>query len=305
MRGRDVALLVGVAALWGFNFVPIRWALDAVPPFALAATRFLLAALPMVFFVRRPNVPARLVVAYGLAIGVGQFGLLFLAIRLGFPAGLASLLMQVQVFFTVALAALVLRDRVSAPQLAGACIASVGLGLLVWEKFGAGARASAFGLLLILLAALSWGVGNVVAKHVARRHDADAFALVVWSSLVPPLPLALISLTLESHPLDALAHAGWIPWASIVFMAAGATLFGFAVWNRMLHRYSAGVVTPFALLIPIAGLASAWIFLREPMTAIEVAAAVVILAGLAVALLWRVNPASSAAARTARQDAPK
>ncbi|HUR69650.1 MAG TPA: EamA family transporter [Candidatus Thermoplasmatota archaeon] len=289
MRPRDAALLASVAALWGFNFVPIRWALDEVPPFALAAMRFLLAAVPMVFFVRRPAIPARIVIAYGLAIGVGQFGLLFLAIRLGMQAGLASLLIQVQVFFTIALAAASLGDRVTRAQVAGACLAAIGVAALVGEKVGSGARSSALGLLLLLAAALSWAAGNVLAKHAARAHDRDAFALVVWSSLAPPIPLAILSYATEGglSPLAALAHASWVAWASIVFMAAAATLWGFAVWNRMLDRYSAGAVTPFALLVPVAGIASATLLLREPLSVVEVASALVILAGLAVALLWR------------------
>lgn len=289
MQPRDIALLIGVAALWGFNFVPIRWALDAVPPFALAATRFALAAVPMVFFVVRPRAPARWVVAYGLAIGLGQFGLLFLAIRLGMQAGLASLLMQLQVFFTIGLASWSLRDRVTAPQLTGALIASLGIAALVVEKVNGGATASVLTLFLVLGAALCWAVGNVIAKYIARRHDSDAFSLVVWSSLASPLPLAVISYLTEGQtaPIAALANAGWLAWASILFMVIGATLFGFAVWNRMLHKYSAAAVTPFALLVPIAGLSSAAIFLNEQLTVIELVAGLLILTGLAVALTWR------------------
>ena len=288
---RDVALLIGVAALWGFNFVPIRWALDEVPPFALAATRFLIAAIPAVLFVARPRVPIGVVVAYGLAIGVGQFGLLFLAITLGMQAGLASLLMQVQVFFTVGLAAIALGDRVTLPQLAGASLAAIGVAALVGEKVGSGASAPVVGLLLVLGAASCWAAGNVIAKSAARRYNSDAFALVVWSSLVPPIPLAITSYFAEggAAPLDALAHAGALAWASILFMAVGATLWGFAVWNKMLHRYTAASVTPFALLIPVAGLASAAIFLHEPLSLVQLSGALVIMAGLALALLWRVK----------------
>lgn len=290
---RDVAIVVGVAALWGFNFVPIRWALDAVPPFALAAVRFLLAAVPAVFFVSRPSVPARVLVAYGLAIGVGQFGLLFLAIRIGMQAGLASLLMQMQVFFTVALAAFALGDRVTRPQLVGALIAALGVAALAVEKLLSGASAPALSLLLVLGAALSWAMGNVVAKSAARKHGSDAFALVVWSSLAAPIPLAALSYALEggTAPLHALAHAGIVAWASILFMVVGATLWGFAVWNRMLHRYSAAAVAPFALLIPVAGFASAALFLGESLTFVQLAAGVVIMAGLAVAVLGPVSAA--------------
>jgi len=289
MAPRDVALLVGVAMLWGFNFVPIRWALDAVPPFALAATRFTFAALPIVFFVRRPEAPVRLVVAYGLLIGVGQFGLLFLAISLGMSAGLASLLAQLQVFFTIALAALIAGDRATREQLIGAFVAGLGIALLVYDRVAGGATASLVTLLMVVVSAAFWGVANVIARHVGRDHHVDGFNLVVWSSLVSPLPLALMSYLLEggTAPLTDLLNAGWLAWASIAFIVIGATLWGFATWNRLLRRYTAAAVTPFALLVPIAGLGSAALILGEQLTLIEVAAGLVILLGLAIALVTR------------------
>jgi O-acetylserine/cysteine efflux transporter len=287
MASRDIALLIGVAMLWGFNFVPIRWALDAVPPFALAATRFTFAALPMVFFVRRPEAPVRLVVAYGLLIGVGQFGLLFLAISLGMSAGLASLLAQLQVFFTIALAALIAGDRATREQLIGAFVAGLGIALLVYERVSGGASSSLLTLLLVVVSAAFWGVANVIARHLGRTHHVDGFNLVVWSSLASPLPLALMSYLLEggTAPLDDLVNAGWLAWASIAFIVIGATLWGFATWNRLLRKYTAAAVTPFALLVPIAGLGSAALILGEQLTLIEVAAGLIILLGLAIALV--------------------
>jgi len=289
MAARDIVLLVGVAMLWGFNFVPIRWALDAVPPFALAATRFTFAALPMVFFVRRPEAPVRLVVAYGLLIGVGQFGLLFLAISLGMSAGLASLLAQLQVFFTIALAALIAGDRATREQLIGAFVAGLGIALLVYERVADGATASLVTLLMVVISAAFWGVANVIARHLGRTHHVEGFNLVVWSSLASPLPLALMSYLLEggTAPLADLLNAGWLAWASIAFIVIGATLWGFGTWNRLLRRYTAAAVTPFALLVPIAGLGSAALILGEQLTLIEVAAGLVILLGLAIALVPR------------------
>jgi O-acetylserine/cysteine efflux transporter len=289
MAPRDIVLLVGVAMLWGFNFVPIRWALDAVPPFALAATRFTFAALPMVFFVRRPQAPVRLLVAYGLLIGVGQFGLLFLAISLGMSAGLASLLAQLQVFFTIALAALIAGDRATREQLIGAFVAGLGIALLVYERVVGGASSSLLTLLLVVVSAAFWGVANVIARHLGRTHHVDGFNLVVWSSLASPLPLALMSYVLEggTAPLSDLLHAGLLAWASIAFIVIGATLWGFATWNRLLRRYTAAAVTPFALLVPIAGLGSAALILGEQLTLIEIAAGLIILLGLAIALVPR------------------
>jgi O-acetylserine/cysteine efflux transporter len=289
MAPRDILLLVGVAMLWGFNFVPIRWALDAVPPFALAATRFTFAALPMVFFVRRPSAPLRLVLAYGLLIGVGQFGVLFLAISLGMSAGLASLLAQTQVFFTIGLAALLLGDRATLEQLLGALVAALGVGLLVYERVADGATASLLTLAMVVASAGFWGVANIVARHLGRHHKVDGFNLVVWSSLAAPLPLAAMSFLMEggTSPLSDLVNAGVLAWASIAFIVVGATLWGFATWNGLLRRYTAAAVTPFALLVPIAGLGSAAVLLGEQLTLTEVAAGITILLGLGLAILPR------------------
>jgi O-acetylserine/cysteine efflux transporter len=284
---RDVVLLVSLAIIWGFNFVPIRWALDVVPPFALAAIRFFFAAIPMVFFVPRPKIPTRWIVLYGLLIGVGQFGLLFLAIQIGLQAGLASLLAQLQVFLTIALAALVFRDRATTAQLVGAVVAAMGIVLLVVDKLSGGATGSLLALILIVVSAGLWAVANNVAKHIGRAYEPGGFSLVVWSSLASPLPLAAISLATENGTagLASVLTAGPLVWASIAFIVIASTLFGFAIWNRMLQRYTAAAVTPFALIVPVAGLASAFVLLGETLSALELGGAIMILLGLSVAVV--------------------
>lgn len=282
---RDLALGLLVVGIWGYNFVPIRVALDAVPPFLLASLRFLLAAVPAVFFVKRPAVPWRTVVGYGFLIGVGQFGLLFLAIRLGMPAGLASLVMQPQVFFTIFLGRVWLGDRIRSQHLLGAALAAVGIGVIAAERDAAGATPLV--LALTLAAAACWSVGNIVAKKAAREHaDLDAFALVVWSSLVAPLPLAGLSFAFEGglEPWRALPTMGLVPWAALVFMSVAGTLFGFAAWNGLLHRYPSALVTPLAFLVPVAGIASTAVFLGERFTAMQAAGGIVVMGGLAVTL---------------------
>jgi O-acetylserine/cysteine efflux transporter len=279
-------VLVGVAAIWGSSFIAIRWALDDIPPFLLAAVRFFLAAVPMVFFVRRPAVAWTVVVGYGLAIGAGQFGFLFLALKLGFPTGLASLLIQVQVFFTIALAAAFAKDRPRAHHLVGACIAALGIVALAAERVSSGAAGSLLGLALVLGSAASWATGNIVAKVAGQRQPFDTFSLAVWSSLVAPLPLAALSWVTEGPAAwGQLVHASARAWACVLFMAYVATLVGYGAWNRMLHRHPAAVVAPFALLIPVVGLASAALILGEEFTAIEAVAALLVLMGLAVAVL--------------------
>ncbi len=240
--------------------------------------------MPLVFFIRRPQIPWRFVVAYGFAIGVCQFGLLFLGMKLGMPAGLSSLVIQVQVFFTIGLGILFLGDHIAPQNLAGAAIATAGIVLLAAHKLSGGATATFVGFVLVLVAALSWAVGNVVAKRAAGDHEPDMFALVVWSSLVPPLPLAVLSYLFEggSASWAAVSQAGWLAWGSVLFLAWGATLFGFASWAGLLHRYPTGLISPFALLIPVSGLASGALFLGEALAGMQVAGVLLVFAGLAV-----------------------
>ncbi|HTR59925.1 MAG TPA: EamA family transporter [Casimicrobiaceae bacterium] len=283
LAARDLALILAVVTLWGFSFVAIKVGLRELPPFALAALRFVFAAIPLVFFVRPPRMPWRFVAGYGLAIGVVQFGLLFLGIKLGMPAGLSSLVIQVQVFFTIALGVVFLREHWRREDLIGAAIATLGLVLLGVYKLMAGVSATVIGFLLVIAAALAWGVGNIVAKRAAKEHEADMFALVVWSSLVPPLPLALLSYAFEggAEVWHAVMSASPLTWGCVLMLAWVATLFGFASWAGLLHRYPTALVSPFALLIPVSGLASGAIFLGEGLSPLQVAGAVLVLAGLA------------------------
>jgi O-acetylserine/cysteine efflux transporter len=287
IAARDLAWIVAVVALFGFAFVPIKWALADVPPFMLAALRFTLAAIPAVFFVARPAMPVRDVVAYGFAIGVFQFGLLFLGMKLGMPAGLSSLVIQLQVFFTIGLAVVFMGDRPSRIHLTGACVALAGIVVLGWVKLASGASGTFSGFLLVIAAAVAWAIGNIIAKRAAANHRVDGFAVVVWSSLVPPLPLVAASWLFEggAAAVDAAAHASATTWACVLFLAWGATLFGFASWNRLLHRYPTALISPFALLIPVFGLASGAIFLGELLSPAQGLGGALVLAGLVVTVL--------------------
>jgi O-acetylserine/cysteine efflux transporter len=270
--------------LWGFSFVPIKVGLREIPPFAFVALRFFFAAVPLVFFIRRPQMPWRFVVAYGFAIGVVQFGLLFLGMKLGMPAGLSSLVIQVQVFFTIGLGILYLGDRLSRQNLIGALVATAGIVLLAAYKLLGGATATLVGFILVVISALAWAAGNVIAKRAAGDHEPDMFALVVWSSLVPPIPLAVLSYLFEGGPAawDAVIHASWLTWGCALFLAWGATLFGFASWAGLMHRYPTGLISPFALLIPVSGLVSGALFLNESLAAMQLAGVLLVFAGLAV-----------------------
>ncbi len=283
---RDLALILAIVALWGFSFVAIKVGLREIPPFALAALRFCFAAVPLVFFIKRPRMPWSYIAGYGFAVGVCQFGLLFLGMKLGMPAGLSSLVIQVQIFFTVGLAIAFLGDRLHREDLMedliGAAIATAGVILLGVYKLQTGVTATLIGFLLVIASALAWAIGNVVAKRAAR-YDHDMFALVVWSSLVPPLPLALLSYAFEggSAVWTAISSASMLAWGCVLLLAWGATLFGFASWARLLHKYPTALVSPFGLLIPVSGLASGAIFLNEGLAPLQMVGVALVLVGLA------------------------
>jgi O-acetylserine/cysteine efflux transporter len=268
--------------LFGFSFVPIKVGLRELPPFALAALRFFFAAVPLVFFIKRPQMPWRYIAGYGFAIGVCQFGLLFLGMKLGMPAGLTSIVIQVQVFFTIGLAIAFLGDRLHRHNVIGAAISTAGIVILAAYKIASGATATFAGFILVIVAALAWAVGNVIAKRAAGEHDEDMFALVVWSSLIPPLPLAALSYAFEGGAASwqAVASASALTWGCVLFLAWGATLIGFASWARLMHRYPTGLISPFALLIPVSGMASGALLLGESLAPLQAAGALLVFAGL-------------------------
>jgi O-acetylserine/cysteine efflux transporter len=272
-----------VVALWGFSFVAIKVGLRELPPFTLAALRFLFAAVPLVFFIKRPRIPWRYVAGYGFAIGVCQFALLFLGIKLGMPAGLSSVVIQIQVFFTIGLGVAFLGEHLRREDLIGAAIATAGLVLLGVYKVMAGVSATLIGFVLVIVAAFAWAVGNVVAKRAATEYHADMFALVGWSSLVPPLPLAALAYAFEggSAVWPAVSSASALTWGCVLLLAWGATLFGFASWAGLLHRYPTALVSPFALLIPVSGLASGAVFLGEGLAPLQMLGVALVLIGLA------------------------
>jgi O-acetylserine/cysteine efflux transporter len=279
---RDLSLTIAVVAVWGYTFVPIKVALVEVPPFTLAALRFFLAAVPIVFFIRPPRMPWREVAAYGFAIGVCQFGLLFLGIKLGMPAGLSSLVIQMQVFFTIGLAVAFSGEHFHRHNLVAATIAVAGMVVLAAYKVASGLTGTAIGFALVIGAAIAWAAGNIIAKRGAGAHGADMFALTVWSSLVPPVPLLALGYAFEGGSAIAGAVAGMslLAWGCVLVMSYGATLFGFGSWNALLHRYPTALISPFALLIPVSGLASGAVFLGESLAPVQLAGVALVFAGL-------------------------
>ncbi len=278
---RDSALAVLVALVWGVNFVVIHAGLQVVPPLLFLALRFLLVCLPAVFFVPRPDVGWRAVVLIGVFMSLGQFALLYLALYLGMPTGLAPLVIQVQVLFTVLLAAATLGEHPRVAQLAGVVIGLAGLSVVA---LGRAAVAPLLPLLLVVAAAASWAVGNVLTR---TAKAASGLSMVVWSGLVVPVPMAVLSYLVEGPAAigHALTHLTPVVIGSALFTAWLSSLLGYGIWNTLLARHPASSVVPFAMLVPVVGMASAFLLLGERSTVLEIGGGVVLLAGVAISLL--------------------
>jgi O-acetylserine/cysteine efflux transporter len=276
-------LALAVVAIWGTNFVVIRLGLDTFAPFTFAALRYTLSALPFLFFIRRPAIPWGKLAAFGLLIGVGQFGLLFWAMRGDISPGLASLVIQTQVFFTIALAGLLYHEHLAPLQWPAFALAIGGLALVAWHA-SAGAGVTAFGVGLVTAAAMCWAGGNLVARSAGR---VDALGFMVWSSPFAAVPLWLIALGLQGPAsiAQSIGQAGWVAWSTVAWQAVGNTLFGYGVWNWLLARHPASTVTPSALLVPVFGMTASALALHEGLPAWKLGAAALVMGGLGLNLL--------------------
>src|SRR3954447_12631427 len=299
MPVRHALLAVAVAATWGLNFVIIDVGLEEVPPLLLCAARFALVAFPLAFFVRRPAIPWRLLAGIGIALGVVKFGLLFTSMDVGMPAGLASVVLQAQAPFTLLLAAAVIRERPTGRQVAGLVAALVGIAVIAADN---GGGVTAAGLTLCVAAAAAWSVANLLMK---RASGADPIALLVWISLVPPLPLLALSLLIDGprEVGDALAGLDLRSIGAIVYIAACSTLGGFAAWSWLMRTYPPGQVASFALLVPPFGLGFGALLLGEHVGPPQMAAAALVIAGVAVSTRSRA-PAQPVRSSSARPSGP-
>lgn len=277
---RHMLLAALVSAIWGLAFVAIKIGLESFSPSQLTALRFLIACLP-VLFLPRPRIPWSLLVLIGMTLFTGQFLLLFFAYQAGMPAGLASVTQQVQPFFTVALAAIFLGDRPTRRQSVGMALAFCGLAVV---GVTIGGDLTLVGLALAIAAAFSWAVGNVLVKRVGH---VPMFGLMAWLSLVPPLPALILSALHDPNPslLDALSHASWRSLAAALYLGAIATALAYALWGRLLGRFSTALVAPFALIMPCVGTFASLLMFGEVFGPLRYAGMALIVAGLAVIVL--------------------
>lgn len=279
MSPRHALLAVLVMLVWGGNFVVIDAGLADVPPLAFLALRFALVALPWVFVVPPPRVGWRPVVAVGAFMSLGQFSFLYVALELGMPAGLASLVLQAQVIITIVLAAAVLRERPTRAQAVGATVGTVGLVVVMVAH---GASSPLLPAVVMLGASTCWAIGNVVARAAGV---ASGLSMVVWSALVVPVPAFLLSVLVDgwSPTVDGLTQLSGTAWLSTAYTAFGASLLGYTIWNSLLARYPASAVVPFVLLVPVVGIVAAWLVQGEVPSPLELAGGAVMMVGVALA----------------------
>lgn len=275
-------MVLSVVAIWGSNFVIIKQVLHDLPPLLFAALRFFFVFFPAILFFARPRLPHWHLACYGLLIGVGQFGILYIAIEKHIAPGLASLVVQTQVFFSLGLAWLWGKEAVAGRQLAGLLMAFVGIAVIFFNTDGS---STVLGVVLVLLAAFSWALGNMVGKHsVAQGGPINMLAYVVWSSLYAVPVLLAMSWLWEgkAQMVSGLLRMDASTWLGVLWQSYANSLYGYAVWGWLLGRYMASAVVPMALLVPVFGMGAAWLFLAESLPAWKWAAAGLILLGLAV-----------------------
>ena len=276
-------LALAIVAVWGTNFVVIKLSLDAFPPFLFAALRYTFAFLPLAFFIPRPKVSWGNMCAYGVAIGVGQFGILFFAIDGRISPGLASLVIQTQVFFTIGFAMFFAKERLRLYQAVAVSIAMTGLGTIALHT---DASTTFLGLALVVFAGLSWGIGNTVSR---RAGSINMLSYVVWASAFSLPPLFLMSWIFEGgweQMSTSIISAPMGAWAGVFWQSWGNTVFGYAAWAWLLSKHPAAVVAPAPLLVPIFGMGASAYFLSEPLPLWKILAAGLVIAGLIVNLFW-------------------
>lgn len=273
-----LALLV--ILIWGCNFIFIKFALNEISPLLLCTARFFLACFPAIFFIKPPAVPFRLIVLWGFVTFGMQFAFVFMGIKAGMTPGLAALLIQTQVFFSIFFAMLLLKEIPTFWQIAGALVSFCGIGIVALHF---DQTASFSGFLLIIAGAASWGFGNLITKKMGQ---VNMIALVVWGSLVACIPFLLLTLFFEgSHSIiSSLNHLSGLGLASILYIVYGSTWIGYAAWNWLISRYTITSIVPLTLLVPVIAMLSSAIVFNEPFQTWKLCAGLLVLGGLFINL---------------------
>ncbi|WP_072679422.1 EamA family transporter [Arcobacter sp. LA11] len=280
MKKNDLILAVLVTFIWGINFSVIKLGLASLDPFILSGLRFLFCAIPLVFFIKRPQVHLKYIISYGLLFGVGLWGIVSLGIYFGISAGMASLVLQMSIFFTVILASIMLNETIDISKKLAFAIALLGLTLIITVTDGS---VTIIGLILVLIAAVSMSFTNIIIKKAGTKN---VFSFMVWASLFSPIPLFILGYITQGNIVftDFFENLDNIAIFSIVFQVYPTTLFGYWIWNSLLHKYPASSVAPTALLVPIFGLLGSYLIFGEEIGFIKILASFIIISALIVNL---------------------
>jgi len=274
---RSTACALLVVVIWGLNFSVIKFGLEELPPILFSGLRFLIVALPAVLFLPLPKTSIWNVLGVGLFLGVLKFSFLFVAMKADVSAGISSLLLQAQVLFTILLSVLFLKESINKYQLTGIFVAAIGFSLFLVSASG---NVTFTGIILLMCAALFWSISNIIMK---KTQGVNLLHFMVWASLVPPVPLFLVSYFYESQsPINLLLNTSASTWVSLVFVGYVSTLLAFALWGWLLRNYQAAMITPFALLIPIVGMIGSNLLLGESLSTTELWGAVTVFSGLLI-----------------------
>lgn len=282
MSRRDIGIGLIVVVLWGLNFNAIKLGLGNMPPLLLATIRFIVLCVPAIFFFPRPPIAWRWLIALALTLNVGQFAFLFLGIKLGMPAGMSSLIHQSQAFFTLLIAVIFIGERLRWNNIVGVVIAAAGMAVIALKQ---GSTMSAAGFGVTLLGAASWGAGNVIMRRATQGVPPFSMvALVIWAGAAAVLPMGALSLFFEGAAAwkTALSSINVVTIACIIYLSYFSSLAGYGLWGQLLSRYSAATVAPLALLVPLVGMSSAALFLKESLSIWQITGALFVMAGLGV-----------------------
>ena len=280
---KDYFCALAVVVIWGTNFVAMKVGMRGLSPMLLGALRFALAAFPLILFVRAPRLPWRWVAAYGLVQGLGQFGLLFTALKFGMPAGMASLVIQTQAFFTLLLAAPILHERAQRHHWIGLGVAALGLAVIAGGRGEGPGQMTMAGFVLTLGGAFMWAVSNIIVRLASRKSPGyDPFAFIAWSSAAPVLPFLLLAVLIDGWQpvVGMIVNIGWGEILSVLYLAVLATLVAYTLWTQLLTRHAAAKIAPFSLLVPVVGLWAASVAFGERLETLQWVGVACVLAGL-------------------------
>ncbi|MFA9422411.1 MAG: EamA family transporter [Sedimentibacter sp.] len=290
MKKKDIMLALLTVLIWGVNFTVIKLGLSGVPSMLLVVLRYLATAFPAIFFIKKPKIEWKYIIIYGLFVGVLQFSSLFYAMELGMPAGLASIILQFQAFASPAFAFIFLKEKLKAKQIIGSLVAIGGLTIIAMETVSGGiSEIPILAIILTIATPVFWAASNIIArvasdKAAANGDKLDMFGLVIWSALIPPIPILIFALMIDTPEtlINAILNMNGMSIFAVFYLAFGATLFGYGVWGMLVAKYPMGKVAPITLLVPIIGLLTANIVLHEQLSSMQWIGASVILLGLLI-----------------------